>query len=241
MKVHSPIAIDWDGHGAIQEGTEKKRRRKDSIVPVGDVDGDMGMEGTRVKRGKKVKFEIQDLDQDQHQAVLGDPTQMRDPCINAEVDRPKDTEAGMVGLAEGTQSLLVEVERTKSTMTKESPVGYSSNIPTDIGALPSSLLPALPAHLAPQLPLVPLIPDTKTTKRYGCPVHLLPTSDAEHFGDGDSETDNRSQGQGLDRTRLQTCHARFWRVYHLQRHLKSDHGVEMETGEIKALVGLGSG
>lgn len=77
----------------------------------------------------------------------------------------------------------------------------------------------------------PQAPDTTTTvdedsagmltgnvmalKRYGCPISRVVTSELE----------------------LETrCCLRFWRVYDVRRHLKADHGLDLEDAELRELL-----
>lgn len=57
-----------------------------------------------------------------------------------------------------------------------------------------------------------------TDKRFGCPAHRVIQVEFE---------------------RLNPCHLRFWRVYDIKRHLKADHGLDLEDGEVRALLGDG--
>lgn len=53
-------------------------------------------------------------------------------------------------------------------------------------------------------------------KRYGCPASRVIKHELE----------------GRDR-----CNLRFWRVYDVRRHLKADHGLDLEDLELRQLLG----
>ncbi|KAI9633856.1 uncharacterized protein MKK02DRAFT_38522 [Dioszegia hungarica] len=57
------------------------------------------------------------------------------------------------------------------------------------------------------------------TRRYGCPINRLP----------DAASDI-----GVP-TRLH-CYSRFWRVYDVRRHLKAEHGLELDDEEVRELL-----
>lgn len=57
-----------------------------------------------------------------------------------------------------------------------------------------------------------------TDKRFGCPAHKVVQVEFE---------------------RVNPCHLRFWRVYDVKRHLKADHGLDLEDGEVRTLLGDG--
>lgn len=57
------------------------------------------------------------------------------------------------------------------------------------------------------------------TRRYGCPINRLP--------DGASDTEVPA--------RLH-CYSRFWRVYDVRRHLKAEHGLELDDEEVRELL-----
>lgn len=56
-------------------------------------------------------------------------------------------------------------------------------------------------------------------RRHGCPAH------ATHPHDLPVE---------------ERCASRFWRVYDVRRHLKSEHGLELEDAEVRTLLALAS-
>jgi len=60
--------------------------------------------------------------------------------------------------------------------------------------------------------------DVMLDKRYGCPAHKV-----IHV---QFETGN-------------PCHMRFWRVYDVRRHLKADHGLDLEDAEARLLLSDG--
>lgn len=55
-----------------------------------------------------------------------------------------------------------------------------------------------------------------TDKRFGCPA---------------------SKVINVEMERVNPCHLRFWRVYDVRRHLKADHGLDLEDSEVRALLG----
>jgi len=57
-----------------------------------------------------------------------------------------------------------------------------------------------------------------TDKRFGCPAHKVIQVEFE---------------------RVNPCHLRFWRVYDVKRHLKADHGLDLEDVEVRTLLGDG--
>jgi hypothetical protein len=57
-----------------------------------------------------------------------------------------------------------------------------------------------------------------TDKRFGCPAHKVIQIEFE---------------------RINPCHLRFWRVYDVKRHLKADHGLDLEDVEVRTLLGDG--
>ena len=57
-----------------------------------------------------------------------------------------------------------------------------------------------------------------TDKRFGCPAHKVIQVEFERFN---------------------PCHMRFWRVYDVKRHLKADHDLDLEDGEVRTLLGDG--
>jgi len=60
--------------------------------------------------------------------------------------------------------------------------------------------------------------DVMTDKRFGCPAHKVIQVEFE---------------------RINPCHLRFWRVYDVKRHLKADHGLDLEDLEVRTLLGDG--
>jgi hypothetical protein len=60
--------------------------------------------------------------------------------------------------------------------------------------------------------------DVMTDKRFGCPAHKVIQVEFE---------------------RINPCHMRFWRVYDVKRHLKADHGLDLEDLEVRTLLGDG--
>jgi hypothetical protein len=60
--------------------------------------------------------------------------------------------------------------------------------------------------------------DVMTDKRFGCPAHKVIQVEFE---------------------RINPCHLRFWRVYDVKRHLKADHGLDLEDVEVRTLLGDG--
>lgn len=52
-------------------------------------------------------------------------------------------------------------------------------------------------------------------KRFGCPAHKVIQVEFE---------------------RINPCHLRFWRVYDVKRHLKADHGLDLEDVEVRTLL-----
>jgi hypothetical protein len=60
--------------------------------------------------------------------------------------------------------------------------------------------------------------DVMTDKRFGCPAHKVVQVEFE---------------------RVNPCHLRFWRVYDVKRHLKADHGLDLEDREVRTLLGDG--
>jgi len=60
--------------------------------------------------------------------------------------------------------------------------------------------------------------DVMTDKRFGCPAHKVIQVEFERFN---------------------PCHMRFWRVYDVKRHLKADHDLDLEDGEVRTLLGDG--
>jgi hypothetical protein len=60
--------------------------------------------------------------------------------------------------------------------------------------------------------------DVMTDKRFGCPAHKVIQVEFE---------------------RINPCHMRFWRVYDVKRHLKADHGLDLEDVEVRTLLGDG--
>ena len=60
--------------------------------------------------------------------------------------------------------------------------------------------------------------DVMTDKRFGCPAHKVIQIEFE---------------------RVNPCHLRFWRVYDVKRHLKADHGLDLEDVEVRTLLGDG--
>jgi hypothetical protein len=57
------------------------------------------------------------------------------------------------------------------------------------------------------------------TRRYGCPINRLP--------DAASNTELPA--------RLY-CYSRFWRVYDVRRHLKAEHGLELDDEEVREML-----
>ena len=55
-----------------------------------------------------------------------------------------------------------------------------------------------------------------TDKRFGCPASKVVQVEFE---------------------RVNPCHLRFWRVYDVKRHLKADHGLDLEDAEVRHLLG----
>lgn len=60
--------------------------------------------------------------------------------------------------------------------------------------------------------------DVMTDKRYGCPAHKVIHVQYE---------------------RVNPCHMRFWRVYDVRRHLKADHGLDLDDAEARTLLSDG--
>lgn len=57
--------------------------------------------------------------------------------------------------------------------------------------------------------------DVMANKRFGCPAHKVIQVEFE---------------------RINPCHLRFWRVYDVKRHLKADHGLDLEDVEVRTLL-----
>ena len=81
-----------------------------------------------------------------------------------------------------------------------------------------------------------LAPTPDTQKAYGCPLHLL-----DHPLRPESDSDNPTGSIGFNAPRQTTCFARFGRAFDVQRHLRADHGVEMDLEGVKDLLGVGVG
>ena len=88
----------------------------------------------------------------------------------------------------------------------------------------------LKAHNRAASPIIPFTPSAQTeearfltgdvmaNKRFGCPAHKVIQVEIE---------------------RVIPCHMRFWRVYDVKRHLKADHGLDLEDVEVRTLLGDG--
>jgi hypothetical protein len=53
-----------------------------------------------------------------------------------------------------------------------------------------------------------------TDKRFGCPASKVIQVEFEQ---------------------VNPCHLRFWRVYDVKRHLKADHGLDLDDAEVRHL------
>jgi hypothetical protein len=58
--------------------------------------------------------------------------------------------------------------------------------------------------------------DIMTQKRFGCPANKVVNVELEL---------------------VNPCHLRFWRVYDVKRHLKADHGLDLDDAEVRHLLG----
>lgn len=69
-------------------------------------------------------------------------------------------------------------------------------------------------------------------RRYGCPFNHIRQNRTQHLPDSRSDASTTQTHPSFD------CYARFWRVYDVRRHLKAEHGAELEDGEVRELLAL---